>query len=127
LFYSLMRFTPVVALVARRHGCKCNIWSQLWLVENQLQCNHLWRIPKVFLKRQHLERRFQNNYRRTRPKVDFNPSWYQRKYETHHKVQIKDEVDYRRGELSQRYITNQPFSHKAIDLMDEAGRFLKTW
>jgi hypothetical protein len=25
LFYSLMRFTPVVALVARRHGCKCNI------------------------------------------------------------------------------------------------------
>jgi ATP-dependent Clp protease ATP-binding subunit ClpB len=43
------------------------------------------------------------------------------KYETHHKVQIKDEAIIAAVELSQRYITNRFLPDKAIDLMDEAG------
>ncbi|MFT5964977.1 MAG: ATP-dependent Clp protease ATP-binding subunit ClpB, partial [Flavobacterium sp.] len=43
------------------------------------------------------------------------------KYETHHKVQIKDEAVIAAVELSQRYITNRFLPDKAIDLMDEAA------
>jgi ATP-dependent Clp protease ATP-binding subunit ClpB len=43
------------------------------------------------------------------------------KYETHHKVQIKDEAIIGAVELSQRYITNRFLPDKAIDLMDEAA------
>ncbi|HWR94876.1 MAG TPA: ATP-dependent chaperone ClpB [Flavobacterium sp.] len=43
------------------------------------------------------------------------------KYETHHKVQIKDEAIIASVELSQRYITNRFLPDKAIDLMDEAA------
>jgi ATP-dependent Clp protease ATP-binding subunit ClpB len=43
------------------------------------------------------------------------------KYETHHKVQIKDEAIIAAVELSQRYITNRFLPDKAIDLMDEAA------
>lgn len=43
------------------------------------------------------------------------------KYETHHKVQIKDEAIIAAVELSHRYITNRFLPDKAIDLMDEAG------
>ena len=42
-------------------------------------------------------------------------------YETHHKVQIKDEAIIAAVELSQRYITNRFLPDKAIDLMDEAA------
>ncbi|HSN48058.1 MAG TPA: ATP-dependent Clp protease ATP-binding subunit, partial [Flavobacterium sp.] len=42
------------------------------------------------------------------------------KYETHHKVQIKDDAIIAAVELSQRYITNRFLPDKAIDLMDEA-------
>jgi ATP-dependent Clp protease ATP-binding subunit ClpB len=42
------------------------------------------------------------------------------KYETHHKVRIKDEAIIGAVELSQRYITNRFLPDKAIDLMDEA-------
>jgi ATP-dependent Clp protease ATP-binding subunit ClpB len=42
------------------------------------------------------------------------------KYETHHKVQIKDEAIIAAVELSQRYITRF-LPDKAIDLMDEAA------
>ena len=43
------------------------------------------------------------------------------KYETHHKVQIKDDAIIAAVELSQRYITNRFLPDKAIDLMDEVA------
>ncbi len=43
------------------------------------------------------------------------------KYETHHKVRIKDDAIIAAVELSQRYITNRFLPDKAIDLMDEAA------
>lgn len=43
------------------------------------------------------------------------------KYETHHKVRIKDEAIVASVELSQRYITDRFLPDKAIDLMDEAS------
>lgn len=42
------------------------------------------------------------------------------KYETHHKVLIKDEAIISAVELSQRYITDRHLPDKAIDLIDEA-------
>ena len=47
------------------------------------------------------------------------------KYETHHKVRIKDEAIISAVELSQRYITNRFLPDKAIDLMDEAASRLR--
>ncbi|HEX8576549.1 MAG TPA: ATP-dependent chaperone ClpB [Flavobacterium sp.] len=47
------------------------------------------------------------------------------KYETHHKVQIKDEAIIAAVALSQRYITNRFLPDKAIDLMDEAASKLR--
>ncbi|MFD0975921.1 ATP-dependent chaperone ClpB [Salinimicrobium gaetbulicola] len=47
------------------------------------------------------------------------------KYETHHKVRIKDEAIIAAVELSQRYITNRFLPDKAIDLMDEAAARLR--
>ncbi|HEY4800395.1 MAG TPA: AAA family ATPase, partial [Bacteroidia bacterium] len=47
------------------------------------------------------------------------------KYETHHKVRIKDEAIIAAVELSQRYITERFLPDKAIDLIDEAGAKLR--
>ncbi len=47
------------------------------------------------------------------------------KYETHHKVRIKDEAIIAAVELSQRYISNRFLPDKAIDLMDEAASKLR--
>lgn len=47
------------------------------------------------------------------------------KYETHHKVRIKDEAIITAVELSERYITNRFLPDKAIDLMDEAASKLR--
>ncbi|WNW02361.1 ATP-dependent chaperone ClpB [Tenacibaculum sp. HL-MS23] len=47
------------------------------------------------------------------------------KYETHHKVRIKDDAIIGAVELSQRYITNRFLPDKAIDLMDEAAAKLR--
>ncbi|MFS4491502.1 ATP-dependent chaperone ClpB [Maribacter sp. 2308TA10-17] len=47
------------------------------------------------------------------------------KYETHHKVRIKDEAVIAAVELSQRYITSRFLPDKAIDLMDEAASKLR--
>ena len=47
------------------------------------------------------------------------------KYETHHKVRIKDEAIIGAVELSQRYITDRHLPDKAIDLMDEAASKLR--
>ncbi|MEE4176892.1 MAG: ATP-dependent chaperone ClpB [Bacteroides sp.] len=43
------------------------------------------------------------------------------RYETHHKVRIKDEAIIAAVDLSQRYITDRFLPDKAIDLMDEAA------
>ncbi len=47
------------------------------------------------------------------------------KYETHHKVQIKDNAIISAVELSQRYITDRFLPDKAIDLIDEAASKLR--
>lgn len=47
------------------------------------------------------------------------------KYESHHKVRIKDEAIIGAVELSNRYITNRFLPDKAIDLMDEAASKLR--
>ncbi len=47
------------------------------------------------------------------------------KYETHHKVRIKDEAIISAVELSQRYINDRFLPDKAIDLMDEAASKLR--
>lgn len=47
------------------------------------------------------------------------------KYETHHKVRIKDEAIIGAVELSQRYITDRFLPDKAIDLMDESAAKLR--
>ncbi len=47
------------------------------------------------------------------------------KYETHHKVRIKDDAIIAAVELSERYITNRFLPDKAIDLMDEAASKLR--
>ncbi len=47
------------------------------------------------------------------------------RYETHHKVQIRDEAIIAAVELSQRYISDRFLPDKAIDLMDEAASKLR--
>ena len=47
------------------------------------------------------------------------------KYESHHKVQIKDDAIIAAVELSQRYISDRFLPDKAIDLMDEAAAKLR--
>ncbi len=47
------------------------------------------------------------------------------KYETHHKVRIKDEAIIASVELSQRYIADRFLPDKAIDLIDEASSKLR--
>lgn len=47
------------------------------------------------------------------------------KYESHHKVQIKDSAIIAAVELSKRYITDRFLPDKAIDLMDEAAAKLR--
>ncbi|HRB85282.1 MAG TPA: ATP-dependent chaperone ClpB [Bacteroidia bacterium] len=47
------------------------------------------------------------------------------RYETHHKVRIKDEAIIAAVELSQRYINDRYLPDKAIDLVDEASSKLR--
>lgn len=47
------------------------------------------------------------------------------RYESHHKVRIKDEAIIASVELSQRYISDRFLPDKAIDLMDEAASKLR--
>ncbi len=47
------------------------------------------------------------------------------RYESHHKVRIKDEAIIAAVELSQRYITDRFLPDKAIDLIDEAAAKLR--
>ncbi|PCJ78923.1 MAG: ATP-dependent chaperone ClpB [Flavobacteriales bacterium] len=78
---------------------------------------------KYFEKDKALERRFQNVLI-DEPDVEDAISilrGLKEKYETHHKVRIKDEAIIASVELSQRYITDRFLPDKAIDLIDEAA------
>ncbi|XLS30930.1 ATP-dependent chaperone ClpB [Flavobacteriaceae bacterium M23B6Z8] len=82
---------------------------------------------KYFEKDKALERRFQK-VTVDEPDVESAISilrGIKEKYETHHKVRIKDEAIIGAVELSQRYITNRFLPDKAIDLMDESASKLR--
>ena len=82
---------------------------------------------KYFEKDKALERRFQK-VMAEEPDTESAISilrGIKEKYETHHKVRIKDEAIIGAVELSQRYITNRFLPDKAIDLMDEAASKLR--
>jgi ATP-dependent Clp protease ATP-binding subunit ClpB len=82
---------------------------------------------KYFEKDKALERRFQKvmvNEPDTESAISILRG-IKEKYETHHKVRIKDDAIIGAVELSQRYITNRFLPDKAIDLMDEAASKLR--
>ncbi|WP_452229527.1 MULTISPECIES: ATP-dependent chaperone ClpB [unclassified Lacinutrix] len=82
---------------------------------------------KYFEKDKALERRFQKvmvNEPDTESAISILRG-IKEKYETHHKVRIKDEAIIGAVELSERYITNRYLPDKAIDLMDEAASKLR--
>ncbi|UJH67575.1 ATP-dependent chaperone ClpB [Allomuricauda sp. SCSIO 65647] len=82
---------------------------------------------KYFEKDKALERRFQKvmvNEPDTESAISILRG-IKEKYETHHKVRIKDEAVIAAVELSQRYITDRFLPDKAIDLMDEAASKLR--
>lgn len=82
---------------------------------------------KYFEKDKALERRFQKvtvNEPDTESAISILRG-IKEKYETHHKVRIKDEAIIGAVELSQRYITSRFLPDKAIDLMDEAAAKLR--
>lgn len=82
---------------------------------------------KYFEKDKALERRFQK-VMIDEPSTDDAISilrGIKDKYETHHKVQIKDEAIISAVKLSQRYITDRFLPDKAIDLIDEAASKLR--
>ena len=87
----------------------------------------LYEYQKYFEKDKALERRFQK-IMIDEPDTESAISilrGIKEKYETHHKVQIKDEAIIAAVELSQRYITNRFLPDKAIDLIDEAASKLR--
>ncbi|GAB5556288.1 MAG: ATP-dependent chaperone ClpB [Schleiferiaceae bacterium] len=82
---------------------------------------------KYFEKDKALERRFQKVFVEE-PDTESSISilrGIKEKYETHHKVRIKDEAIIAAVELSQRYITDRFLPDKAIDLIDESASKLR--
>lgn len=82
---------------------------------------------KYFEKDKALERRFQK-VMVDEPSVEDTVSilrGLKERYETHHKVTIKDEAIIAAAQLSSRYITNRFLPDKAIDLIDEAAAKLR--
>jgi len=82
---------------------------------------------KYFEKDKALERRFQIvmvNEPDTLSAISILRGLKER-YESHHKVRIKDDAIISAVELSQRYITERFLPDKAIDLMDEAAAKLR--
>ncbi|NQY68083.1 MAG: AAA family ATPase, partial [Flavobacteriales bacterium] len=78
---------------------------------------------KYFEKDKALERRFQKvliNEPNTLDAISILRG-LKEKYESHHKVRIKDEAIIAAVELSTRYISDRQLPDKAIDLIDEAG------
>lgn len=82
---------------------------------------------KYFEKDKALERRFQTvlvNEPDTMSTISILRGLKER-YETHHKVRIKDDAIIAAVELSNRYISDRFLPDKAIDLMDEAAAKLR--
>lgn len=82
---------------------------------------------KFFENDKALERRFQKVYV-DEPSPEDSISilrGIKEKYETHHKVRIKDDAIISAVELSTRYITDRFLPDKAIDLIDEAAAKLR--
>ncbi|MES3017551.1 MAG: ATP-dependent chaperone ClpB [Bacteroidota bacterium] len=82
---------------------------------------------KYFEKDKALERRFQKvtvDEPSTQDAISILRGLKER-YETHHKVRIKDEAIIAAVELSHRYISDRFLPDKAIDLMDEAASKLR--
>lgn len=82
---------------------------------------------KYFEKDKALERRFQTvmvNEPAEEDAISILRGLKER-YETHHKVRIKDEAIISAVQLSQRYITDRFLPDKAIDLIDEAASKLR--
>ncbi len=82
---------------------------------------------KYFEKDKALERRFQK-VMVDEPDTDSAVSilrGIKERYESHHKVRIKDEAIIQAVRLSQRYITDRFLPDKAIDLIDEAAARLR--
>ena len=82
---------------------------------------------KYFEKDKALERRFQKVMVQE-PSLEDTVSilrGLKERYESHHKVTIKDEAIIAAAELSSRYITNRFLPDKAIDLIDEAAAKLR--
>lgn len=82
---------------------------------------------KYFEKDKALERRFQI-VMIDEPNTDDSISilrGLKERYETHHRVRIKDEAIIAAVQLSQRYITDRFLPDKAIDLIDEASAKLR--
>lgn len=78
---------------------------------------------KYFEKDKALERRFQKVIV-DEPSIEDSVSilrGLKERYETHHKVRIKDEAIIASVELSSRYISDRKLPDKAIDLIDEAA------
>ena len=82
---------------------------------------------KYFEKDKALERRFQTVMVEEPDKMDAISilRGLKERYESHHKVRIKDEAIIAAVELSQRYISQRFLPDKAIDLVDEAAAHLR--
>jgi ATP-dependent Clp protease ATP-binding subunit ClpB len=82
---------------------------------------------RYFEKDKALERRFQIVVvdEPSRPDAVSILRGLKERYETHHKVRIKDEAIVAAVDLSQRYITDRFLPDKAIDLIDEAASKLR--
>lgn len=82
---------------------------------------------KYFEKDKALERRFQTVLVDEPNKMDAISilRGLKERYESHHKVRIKDEAIIAAVELSQRYISQRFLPDKAIDLIDEAAAHLR--
>ncbi|UKJ09046.1 ATP-dependent chaperone ClpB [Solitalea lacus] len=82
---------------------------------------------KYFEKDKALERRFQKVMveEPTREDAISILRGIKERYESHHKVRVKDEAIIASVELSQRYISDRFLPDKAIDLMDEAAAKLR--
>lgn len=82
---------------------------------------------KYFEKDKALERRFQTVMVEEPDKMDAISilRGLKERYESHHKVRIKDEAIIAAVELSQRYISQRFLPDKAIDLIDEAAAHLR--
>ncbi|MBP8754326.1 MAG: AAA family ATPase, partial [Chitinophagales bacterium] len=82
---------------------------------------------KYFEKDKALERRFQKVFV-DEPSIEDSVSilrGLKERYESHHKVRIKDEAIIASVELSNRYIADRKLPDKAIDLIDEAAAKLR--